>query len=564
MRTRGWILALSVAWASVVCGAEPKPGAVALVDDFVYGSLALSPVAATAAGYHRHNGRVLDTELDDFSPAGVAKLLSFNRGILQRIAALDSSKLDAEQRADLDILKNGAGLALFDTEHLQTYKHNPTLYVELVGNALYTPYVLEYSTKPARFRDIIARLNKVPRLVSQAEANLVDAPEVWNRVAREENDGNIELIDKTLRADVPEELKGAYEAAATGALASLREFNGWLKSSLSQHPGDWRLGKDNYRQRCAYVLATDRSPEQLLSAAEADLQAMRSELAKLSAPRTVEEALAEVASHHATPASYMDSARQDLATATAFVKAKNLLTLPTEGTLSVIETPAFMRGVYGVGGFNPAPALQPKLGAFYWVTPIPVNWPQARIDSKLREYNNFGMQHLTVHEAMPGHYVQFEFANDVQPLGRRVLRNLWGNGPYVEGWAVYTQQMMTDEGYLNSDPAFRMTLLKQLLRATANTILDIRLQTMNMTDQQAIDLMINQTYQEREEATAKLQRAQLSNCQLAYYYSGWKGWLEVRDHYRARHPQDYSLQEFNDRALRESAVPLPTLDQLLK
>src|SRR5438477_519732 len=222
-----------------------------------------------------------------------------------------------------------------------------------------------------------------------------------------------------------------------------------------------------------------------------------------------------------------------------------------------------MRGIYAVGGFNAAPPLQPELGAFYWITPIPKNWSKDRVESKLREYNNYGLQHLTVHEAMPGHYVQLEYANDVQPKSRRLLRNVLGNGPYVEGWAVYAQQLMTDQGYLDNDPGMRLTWLKQLLRVLANTILDIRLQTMGMTDQQALDLMINDTYQEKEEATAKLQRAQLSSCQLPTYYSGWKEWLEIREHERQRKGASFSLKEFHERALKESAVPLPVLDTLL-
>ncbi len=249
--------------------------------------------------------------------------------------------------------------------------------------------------------------------------------------------------------------------------------------------------------------------------------------------------------------------------ATAFVKSKDLLTLPPNANLEVIDTPVFMRGIYGVGGFNPAPALEPKLGAFFWVTPIPTTWPQARIDSKLREYNESGMQHLTVHEAMPGHYVQAEYANEVQPRSRRLLRNIYGNGPYVEGWAVYTQRLMADEGYLGDTPGYRLTLQKQMLRVLANTILDVRLQTMGMTDAQAIDLMTKMTYQETEEATAKLQRAKLSSCQLPTYYAGYKGWLEVRAHSQAKHAAAFSLKQFHESALKQGAVPLPVLDRLL-
>jgi uncharacterized protein (DUF885 family) len=232
--------------------------------------------------------------------------------------------------------------------------------------------------------------------------------------------------------------------------------------------------------------------------------------------------------------------------------------------LEVIETPAFMRGLYSVGGFNPAPALEPKLGAFFWVTPIPSTWEQSRIDSKLREYNESGVQHLTVHEAMPGHYVQGEYANEVQPKSRRLLRNIFGNGPYVEGWAVYSQQLMAEQGYRSDTPGYRLTLQKQLLRVLANTILDVRLQTMGMTDAQALELMTKSTYQETEEATAKLQRAKLSSCQLPTYYAGYKGWLDVREHYRAKQGAAFNLKEFHESALKQGAVPLPVLDRLLQ
>jgi uncharacterized protein (DUF885 family) len=217
-----------------------------------------------------------------------------------------------------------------------------------------------------------------------------------------------------------------------------------------------------------------------------------------------------------------------------------------------------------VGGFNAAPVLEPQLSAFYWITPIPANWPSERINSKLREYNFYNLKLLTIHEAMPGHYVQFEYANDVQPQARRLLRSIFSNTPYVEGWAFYTQQMMSDEGYLNNSKELRMSFYKQALRALANTILDVRLQTMGMTEQQALDLMMNDTFQEKEEATAKYQRAQLSSCQLPTYFAGWKGWLEAREQFKQKQGSAYTLRAFHDRALKESAVPLPVLEQLLQ
>jgi uncharacterized protein (DUF885 family) len=533
-----------------------------LVDEFVLDSLALSPANATQVGYHSHHGQSLDDELDDFSAAGLAAQRQLLSRTEQHLAALKASALDAEDRTDERIMRDALGASRLELDEIQSFRHNPTVYVELVGNALYTHYTLHYAPDAERFRHIIARLKKIPTLVQQAESNLVDAPQVWNQVAREENDGNIDLIDSELRRACPAALRSAYDAAATPALTALKSLNSWLQQTLAQRPGDWRLGKELYAKKFRYTLETDSTPEQLLAAAEADLAKTRADLAKLSAPATVEQALAAVASHHATPATYMDSAKRELASATAFVRQKDLVTLPSNANLQVIETPVFMRGVYGVGGFNGAPALEPQLGAFFWITPIPASWPQARIDSKLREYNTSGIAHLTVHEAMPGHYVQGEYANQVRPRSRRLLRAIYGNGPYVEGWAVYTQKLMADEGYESSTPGYRLTLDKQMLRLEANLILDVRLQTMGMTDQQALDLMTQQTYQETEEATAKLQRAKLTSCQLPTYYAGLEGWLAARDHYAGRFP-GRSQKQFREAALREGAVPLPELDKLL-
>ncbi|MDP9170864.1 MAG: DUF885 domain-containing protein, partial [Acidobacteriota bacterium] len=270
------------------------------------------------------------------------------------------------------------------------------------------------------------------------------------------------------------------------------------------------------------------------------------------------DVLDHIAQQHSTPATYEADARKDLDEAREFARAKNLLTLPPGQNLQVIPTPEFQRGIYAVGGFNPAPTLEPQLGAFFWITPIPPDWPHERVESKLREYNVFNLRLLVIHEAMPGHYVQGEFANAVQPKTRRVLRAVFGNGPYVEGWAQYITQMMLDQGFLNNSPELRLSLLKQELRVDANAILDIRLQTNRMTDEQAMDLMENSTFQEHEEAAAKLQRAKLSSTQLPTYFTGWRDWLRLRALMK-----DTNLHDFHDKALKEGAVPLPVLARLL-
>src|SRR6266446_306198 len=290
-----------------------------LTDDLLYGSLALSPVNATQVGYHDHNGIQLDELLDDYSAAGIDSQRKFYEDFQSRVNALNSAALDKEGQADLEIIKNNLNLALLELNTIQSYKHNPTVYVELTGNALFVPYVLEYAPKDRRYQHIIRRLEKIPALFQQARANLADAPEVWNRVAREENEGTIGLIDKTLRGEAPDPQKADYERAAGPAIAALKDFNTYLANELSKKTSDWRLGKEKYDRKCEYVLAAGKTPEQLLAEAEADLRTTRAELEEASAPRTPKTALDEIAMLHATPDTYMTEAKKTLEQATAFV-----------------------------------------------------------------------------------------------------------------------------------------------------------------------------------------------------------------------------------------------------
>jgi len=577
---RNLIVLLCVLVVLAACRRPPRETFPQLAAEFVYQSLAFAPAAATQVGYHQHAGKALDETLDDYSQAALDAQRQYFRRFLDRLAsAVQADDLDSQNRADYDIVSSQVALQLLELEEIQNYRHNPTLYVELIGNALFNPFVLEYAPKPQRYRHIIRRLEKVPALVEQARLNLLDSPEIWTTTAVEENEGNIALIDKALRDSAPPELKDEYSRAAAGALDALRAFNTYLREDLIKRTGEWRLGKVKYASKFRYALSPDTTPELLLFAAESDLRSTRQEMWKLALPLhkktypthkdpvdlnlIVGEVLAKIAQRHAAPDAYFSDARRDLDEARKFVRDKGLVPLPPRDNLKVIETPEFMRGIYSVGGFAPAPALEPQLGAFYWITPIPKNWPKDRIESKLREYNFYGLKLLTIHEAMPGHYVQFEYANDVQPLVRRLLRGVFGSAPYVEGWAVYSTQMMLDEGYLGGSPELRLTFLKQQLRMLANVILDIRLHTLSMSDQEAIDLMVKQCFQETEEAAAKLKRAKLGSCQLPTYYTGWRDWLRVREQFRRAKGAGFRLAAFHEQALKAGAVPMSSLARIL-
>lgn len=568
------------------CGKDPSEQFAALSEEFVHTTLSFSPAAATGVGFHDFQNQKLDDMLDDLSAQSLDRQRRFYQKFRDRLSALRTDKLTEEDRADLTIIQDQISLALLDLNEIHTPLHNPTMYVETLGNALFSPFVLEYAPKPARIKNIIARLQKVPLFVDQASTNLVSAPEVWTMVAVEENQGNIDLVDKDIRAAVPPDLVDAFASAARPALDAMRKFDSFLKNSLAARKDEnWRL-RDRYSRKFRFALESGIEADTTLQTAENELPGVRARMLELALPlhRTlfpshrdhtevlgperenavIGEVLNKIAERHSTRESFMDDARKNVDEARTFVQQKRLLTLPATSNLQVIPTPEFMRGIYSVAGFNSAPALEPQLGAFYWVTPIAPAMPEDQLQSKLRENNFYKLKLLTIHEAMPGHYVQAEFANSVQPNSRRVLRSVFGSGPYVEGWAQYAEQTMLEAGYLDHSPELALTFAKEELRVIVNTILDIRLQMLDMTDEEAMDWMEKKAFQEHQEAVGKLRRAKLSSCQLPTYFVGWRGWQEARNQYKQAKGAAFNLAEFNDRALKEGAVPLPVLNSLLK
>ena len=279
--------------------------------------------------------------------------------------------------------------------------------------------------------------------------------------------------------------------------------------------------------------------------------------------KVITEVIDRINQDHVEPGQLLEKVKADAGGIRAFIVQKDLLTLSDRDNMRIVDTPVFLRGIFSVAGFHGAPALEPKEEAEYWVTPIDPKMPKEQAESKLREYNNWMLLYLTMHEALPGHYTQFEHADNLRPSSRRVLRVLLGNGPYVEGWGEYGVKEMEDAGYANHDPRFVMMVEKIRLRVIANAILDIRLQSRNMTDQEALDLMEKKAFQTEAEAKGKLRRAKLTAGQLATYYVGYHQWIDLRYLIQQKQGSGFVLKRFNDTALDEGPLPLPLLQPLL-
>jgi uncharacterized protein (DUF885 family) len=573
-----------------------SPKFAALSDRFMKDSLALSPTSASQAGYHVHvdpktgNRIELDAQLDDLSLKAMDAQREFYSGWRRRFRTeTPLAGLDPQDAADWQLIDDQIGLNLLEFDRIQNYRHNPTVPVELIGNALFLPLTQSYAPHDVRLGHVLSRVRQIPRLLEQVKTYLGDSDPIFISTAIAENDGNIELIQSDIFKEIPggSALRAEYDHVAPAAIASLKDFSAWLKDDLGKRPSrlTWRLGKDFYAQKFRLVMETDVTPEAVLADAESELVEVRAEMLGLALPmhaqmfpshgdhsdltgrdrenRIIGEVLEKISENHPRPGELQQTIQSDLTGIIAFIREKKIVTLSSRDNLKVIPTPVFMRGIYSVAGFHSAPPLEPHAEAEYWVTPIDPQAPAASTESRLREYNNFTLQWLSLHEGLPGHYVQAEHANNIQPESRRLLRAIFGNGAYVEGWAEYGAQVMMDEGFLNNDPRFRMMMRKIRLRLLANTILDVKMQTMGMTDEQAMDLMTNDAFQTQAEAEGKLVRAKLSSTQLPTYYVGLREWFSLRKEYEAKAGKNFDMLKFHDLVLDQGALPVPVVGKLV-
>ena len=567
-----------------------------LSDRFMKDSLALSPSSASQAGYHKHidpkTGKTveLDALLDDMSLEAMAEQRAFYQHWREKFRnETPVSALDAQDAADWQLIDDQIGLNLLEFDKIQNYRHNPTVAVELIGNALFLPLTQDYAPHDVRVGHVLSRVQAIPRLLTQVKQYLGDSDPIFISTAIQENDGNIDLIENTISAEIPvgSALKAEYDKVAPPAVAALKDFSQWLQSDLAKRPSrlTWRLGKELYDQKFKLVMETDVTPEQVLADAEEGLRSVRAEMLDLALPihakmypdhsdhsdlavherqnLIITEVLRKISDEHPRPDQLQQAIEADLESIKQFIREKKIVSLGTRDNLKVIPTPLFERGIYSVAGFHSAPPLEPQAEAEYWVTPIDPKMPADKVESKLREYNNYALEWLSIHEALPGHYVQFEHLNNIQPERRRLLRSLFANGAYVEGWAEYIAQVMMDEGFLNNDPRFRMVMRKIRLRLLANAILDVKMQTMGMTDEQAMELMTKDAFQTQAEAEGKLARAKLSSTQLPTYYVGLREWLAFRKKYQAEAGKNFDMLKFHDLVLDQGPLPVPVVERLV-
>ncbi|MBD0372415.1 MAG: DUF885 domain-containing protein [Pyrinomonadaceae bacterium] len=511
----------------------------ALAKRYIEKLLEMEPERATQLGDHRY-----DSRLNDYSLEGVRRSRSFTEEYLKELEAIPSSRLSRANSIDYRIMRSRLQYNLFQLDVLREYEWNPLRYN--IGNAIYELLARDFAPLKVRLRSAKGRLVGVPAVVEAAKANLKNPPRIFTETAISQNKGTINLIRNELNnfASQEPEVKNELVVAQTSALEALEDYGRWLeKDLLPRSTGDFRLGEEKYRRKLAFALESDLTKEEILRRALADLKSTQDTMYKVALPLykkyfpevrdarklsdkklVIKSVLARLAETRPTNETIVELARQDLKETTEFVRKQNIVTVPEE-PVKIIVMPEFDRGV-AVAYCRSAPPLEPQGETLYAISPTPKDWQPARVESFFREYNNYMVQNLTIHEAMPGHYLQLAHSNKFK--APTLVRAIFRSGTFAEGWGVYAEQVMAEAGY--GGPEVRMQQLKMRLRTIINAIIDQKIHTAGMTEKEAKDLMMNEGFQEEGEAAGKWTRARLSSTQLSTYYVGV---LEVNDIRRA-------------------------------
>ena len=539
----------------------------------------LSPVSATQIGDHRFDG-----ELDDLSEAGRARGLEFSQNLLAELQALDVAALSRENQVDAAILRNQLQYDIWNAQTLQGWAWDPQLYSGLAGQAIYGLMAREFAPLPERLKSATARMQKIPALLAQARANLDPArvPKVHAETVARQNAGVLGIVDTFITPHLdqldPADRQQA-QAAIDGLKTAVAEHQKWLDETLVPNAkGEFRVGAEVYDQKLQFALLSSLSRAEIKQRAEAELVRVRGEMYAIAqqvlkdtagAPqlpdnpgpqqqqKAIEAALELAYAQHPARDQVVADARVALDRATAFVREHDLVTVP-DAPVEIIEMPEFQRGVAVAYADSPGP-LDKNLKTFYAVSPMPEDWTDAQVESFLREYNSRMIDLLSIHEGTPGHYLEGWHSAKFPSTLRAVLRS----GMFAEGWAVYTEKMMADAGYLDNDPLFRLVQLKFYLRTIANAILDQGVHVDGWSREQAMDLMVNQTFQQESEAAGKWTRAQLTSAQLPTYFVGVQEHFDLRKAMEEKQGDAFNLKAYHDQVLSYGAPPVRFVRELM-
>jgi uncharacterized protein (DUF885 family) len=534
------------------------------------------PFYATRQGHHDHDDR-----LDDLSPAARAEDAKRARQVLDELPkAVATDKLSRAGRIDFEIWRHALKYQLWQLANEDPFANDPRVYGEYVSDSVFLLFTQSTLPRERNVANAAKRITFVPKVVAAAKASLKNPPRVLTEVAIKRNLGAIAFYEKDI-FQFASETAGTSELTSPcrEAVAALKEYQEFLeKDLLPRSTGDWRIGKAKFAEKIVLELDAGLTAEEVITAAEEEADRVEREMVVVAKQlwhklhpgqpvppddpagrrETVKLVLDELGKDHGKPETLVADAKETVERIKEFIRDKRVLTLPEPDECKVVEMPAFQRG-YSVAYLNPAPPLDPKAASLYAVAPPPDDWPATRRQAYLREYNRAMLQVLTIHEAYPGHYVQLAYSNRHPSLVRKVLYS----GVFAEGWAVYTEQMMLDQGYGGGDLSLRLHQLKFYIRAVLNAILDHKMHCAGMSDEEALRLLMDRGFQTEGEAVGKVLRAKQSSTQLSTYFVGRMAFYRLRQQVQRKRGEAFDLGKYHEEVLNQGTIPVKYLPELM-
>lgn len=545
--------------------------------EYLEESLAAHPVYATNLGDHRYDDR-----LDDLSAQARAQRTTYLRKTLERLGSeIDRAKLTRTTEIDFEIFEHDLKERIWSATNLHPFEEDPRTYNDYLSGSVYRLLSQSSLPKETNIKNALARIRALPQVLAVAQETLKRPPLPVLETAIKQNRGVISFYQKGIYELVGETPQhSALKDACDALVESLQEHQQFLQTDLWKRAGEnWRLGKDLFNRKLQFEMQADTTADEVLAQAEAEFTRVTNEMyviarqvwhqyfpktplpidSKAGRNETIARVLAEIGKEHGKPEDLVKDAQGTVAKLREFIRSHDILGLPEPDRCDIIEMPEFKRG-NSLAYIQSAPPLDPNNRTIYAVSPPPADWSPARVESFLQEYNRHMLQVLTIHEAYPGHYVQLEYANREESPVRKILRS----GVFIEGWAVYTEQMMLDQGYGDGDLALRLTQLKYYLRAVANAILDHLMHCTTMSDAEALDLLMVQSFQAEGEARLKIIRAKQSSVQLSTYFVGRMALYKLRQDIQQEMGEDFHLGRYHEAVLDHGSVPVKYLPELVR
>jgi uncharacterized protein (DUF885 family) len=435
-----------------------------------------------------------------------------------------------------------------------------------------------YAPLEERLTTINEKMKSVPAYFEAAKANIKNPTLEHTRLSIDQNNNSLDVFTVDIpnaleKANLSKEEKIEIIANATICKKAVTDFVDFLVKNPNPHPRDFRLGKELYATKFTQQIQSEYSADELYEMALARKKYLHEQMyqytqvlwkdyfAQTPIPKdplvAIRMMLDTLSMQHVKAAEFQTSIEKHIPLLVDFINKKDLLYLDPSKPLEIRKEPAYMAGVAGASISSPGP-YDKESKTYYNVGSIET-WPEEQQESYLREYNNYILQILDIHEAIPGHYTQGIYAN----LSPSIIKTILGNGSMIEGWAVYSELMMLESGYGNNTPEMWLMYYKWNLRSTCNTILDIGVHSQNMSKEDALDLLSQQAFQQKAEAEGKWNRVQLSSVQLCSYFGGFKEIIDLREAYKKEQNTAYSLKQFNEQFLSYGSIPVKYIKKLM-